>query len=64
MPLSTDDIRRLWIDHYSSKDAVCAVIPSTAYQTIRELATLYPVVINFYCYFYELAVVAYTWDKT
>ena len=47
--LSTDDIRKLWIEHYSSKDAVCAVIPSTAYRTIHKKATQYPVVIAIFC---------------
>jgi len=43
--LPVEDIKKIWVDYYSNKDAVCAVIPSDTFTVIRTVAESYPVFI-------------------
>jgi len=43
--LGAEDIKKLWIQYYSDKDAVCAVIPSKNYTMVKSICTAFPVFI-------------------
>ena len=43
--LSADDIKKLWVQYYSNKDAVSAVIPAKNYTMIKSICTAFPVFI-------------------
>jgi len=41
--LPVEDIKKIWVEYYSKKDAVCAVIPADTFTIIRTVAESYPV---------------------
>ncbi|XP_076813198.1 ATP synthase mitochondrial F1 complex assembly factor 1-like [Clavelina lepadiformis] len=41
--LPVEEITNLWVQHYASKDAVCAVIKPDAYKTIKTIGSVWPV---------------------
>uniref|UniRef100_H2YQP8 ATP synthase mitochondrial F1 complex assembly factor 1 n=1 Tax=Ciona savignyi TaxID=51511 RepID=H2YQP8_CIOSA len=43
MGLPAEEIRKIWIERYANKDAVCAVISSQSYCVIRTICEKFPV---------------------
>ena len=57
--LTAEEIRSLWIEYYSTKDAICAVIPSETYRSVQTTANQFPVVImlEVYLFMYFLNII-------